>query len=615
MSPQKASRPARLASLVALAALLVVAGLVAVRLAGRREAPRPPAAEPPPEGRRVDLKEQVRHEEYREGRLVASVRGDTFFLGPDGRNHLRGAVEVVNYGPSGDVRSRLTADEIVYDKDAVLFTLTGRVRVEASGAVLEGGSFDHDKGKGIFGTKAGGAFSSRTMTGKAAEIVYSESADELRLDGGFEVALLAAGRPGEPVVLRGRAFTYRRAERRGRVEGRAELAGGGCRGRSDGLSITAAEDEGSVGSAVFEGGARVVLSGPDESVPERGSVEAEKVEVSFGGGLIASAEADGAVLLAVKPARGPRVRVRAGNAKIDFDPDGSPGDWTVWGGFRADPVEGSGRASVLEGESAAFDQAAALLRVAGAAGRPAVADSPEARVEAPFLTVGPGEGDLEASGGTVCLLKPAEKSRTAGLFSPGQAVRVTAERLVFRGGAGAASFSGEVRLSADKDSVLAREIEISDVAGELRGAGGITAELACPASRGAPDGRVHLGGESVVFSSAGRTLSFQGRSTVRLGEARLEAATVTAVLGGEAGTVGSFTAKTDVVLSRGKYEGRAGAASFEAKTDRIVLTGRPVLTDEEGGSARGDKLTFDLADDKILIENEGPGRSTTVVRS
>jgi lipopolysaccharide export system protein LptA len=69
------------------------------------------------------------------------------------------------------------------------------------------------------------------------------------------------------------------------------------------------------------------------------------------------------------------------------------------------------------------------------------------------------------------------------------------------------------------------------------------------------------------------------------------------------------------VLSRGKYEGRAGAASFEAKTDRIVLTGRPVLTDEEGGTARGDKLTFDLADDKILIENEGPGRSTTVVRS
>jgi hypothetical protein len=41
----------------------------------------------------------------------------------------------------------------------------------------------------------------------------------------------------------------------------------------------------------------------------------------------------------------------------------------------------------------------------------------------------------------------------------------------------------------------------------------------------------------------------------------------------------------------------------------------PILTDDKGGSARGAKLTFDLADDKILIENEGPGRAATVIRS
>jgi lipopolysaccharide export system protein LptA len=215
----------------------------------------------------------------------------------------------------------------------------------------------------------------------------------------------------------------------------------------------------------------------------------------------------------------------------------------------------------------------------------------------------------------VCLLKAGERSRTAGLFSAGRAVSVTADRLAFRAGPGTTVFSGKVRLSQDADSLIAGEIEISEAAAELRGRGGVTAALTCPVTKAAPDGRVELGGEEVVFSASGRTLVFKGKSRIRLAGAKLDAATVTAVLGGEGTVVESLEARMGVVLARGRYEGRAAAADYQAATDRIVLTGNPVLTDKEGGSARGDKLTFDLADDKILIENEGQGRSTTVVRS
>jgi lipopolysaccharide export system protein LptA len=70
-----------------------------------------------------------------------------------------------------------------------------------------------------------------------------------------------------------------------------------------------------------------------------------------------------------------------------------------------------------------------------------------------------------------------------------------------------------------------------------------------------------------------------------------------------------------VIVSYGPYVGRSEAASYEAATGRLTLTGKPVLADDKGGSARGAKLTFDLTDDKIFIENEGSGRATTVVRS
>ncbi len=117
------------------------------------------------------------------------------------------------------------------------------------------------------------------------------------------------------------------------------------------------------------------------------------------------------------------------------------------------------------------------------------------------------------------------------------------------------------------------------------------------------------------FSAAGRVLTFEGRSYVQLSGARLEARSVSAVLAPGARAVVSLSARTDVVLSKGRYEGRGAAAAYEAASDRLVLTGKPVLTDGKGAAARGDKLTFDLADDKILLENEGQGRTTTVVKS
>ena len=119
----------------------------------------------------------------------------------------------------------------------------------------------------------------------------------------------------------------------------------------------------------------------------------------------------------------------------------------------------------------------------------------------------------------------------------------------------------------------------------------------------------------MVYRPDVRALILSSKASVRLPEARLEAATVSAVIGREGDGVESLAASTGVSVSKGRYVGRSDAASYQAATGRITLTGRPVLTDDKGGSARGAKLTFNLPDDKILIENEGQGRATTVVRS
>jgi hypothetical protein len=207
---------------------MALAAVVIVRLAGRRETPAPPPVPPPPEGR-VDVKERVRHEEYDAGRLVAEIRGDAFFRGPDGRNYLKGSVEVVYFGSGGETVSRLTAGEAVYAPGSLRFNVRGGVRVEAGDVVLEGDSFDYDKTAGLFETKGGGRFASRTFSGRAPEIAYRESSDEVRLGGGFRVEIAAKERTDRALVLSGDSFAFERRELRGRVEGRAAFEGAAFR--------------------------------------------------------------------------------------------------------------------------------------------------------------------------------------------------------------------------------------------------------------------------------------------------------------------------------------------------------------------------------------------------
>lgn len=613
MSAQKASAPVRFAGLAVAAVLIVLAAAIGIHLLRERGGLHPEAVKLPPDDRVVDLKERVRHEEYRDGKLRTDVRGANFFLGPDGRNHLKGSVEITGYGPAGEILSRTTADEVVYDTSAVHFGITGRVRVEAGGVVLEGDSFDYDKDNGLFRTASGGSFSSKRMAGRAAEISYSEAADEVRLAGGFRAELASAGRDGETAVLSGDSFLYRTRERRGRAEGRAVFTGSRWRGTARILAFDAAEDESSFKSVVFDGAAAVKLA----ENPDRGGVAADWIGLFFVPGTfqLSSVQARGKTRLSLSLPEASGSTVRASEALLMFRADGELDRWSVSGGFRAELDGPADESRVLEGESAAFDVSTRLLRASGKPGRPAAADSPRARIEASSIVAGPAAGDLEASGGVKCLLKPGEEGRASGFFSAAKPVFVSGASLVFRGGTKAFSFAGEVQAWQDGEFLLAGELDLFEATGEMRGRGGVAAGMTRAPEAGISGQRIEVGGEDMNFSAAGRVLSFRKKSYAQMPGARLGAETIDAVLSRDGRGVDTLTALTSVVVSKGRYEGRGDRAFYEAEVDRVTLTGRPVLVDKEGGSSKGDKLTFDLGDGKIRIENEGQGRSITVVKS
>jgi lipopolysaccharide export system protein LptA len=618
MSAQKASAPAKFAAWAAAAALVVLTVAVGLRLAGRREGDRPAAAvKPPPGAAAIDIKERVRHEEYMEGKLHAAIQGERFSLGPDGRNHLEGAVEVRNYDPAGRVVSLIRADHIVYDKNAVLFAIGGRVRVEAEGVVLEGGSFEYDKSRGLFRTAAGGVFSSENMTGAAREISYSESADEVLLAGGFRVELNGTDSGAAKAVLSGDSLSYQRRGRRGRAVGRVAFTGGRCRGSAASLDFDIAEGSSLLKNVVFDGAAKLVIAGAGMDRAESGEVRADKVQAAFfpGSRGLFRAEALGHSRLSWPLSPASKSLIQAGRAVLTFGAGEQLERLDASGGCRAELDDDAGKGRLLEGESISYDALTGILLASGEEGRPAVASSSDARIEAPDIAVGPAAGDLEASSGVMCLLKPDGERRAGGFFSDSEPVFLSCSRLTFLAETGAFSFFGGVRAWQGGDFVMAGELDLMEKSRDMWARGHVVAGLAQVVAAGGPERRVEAGGEDMTYSTASRALSFTRKSYLRLPDARLDAETVAVGLGLEEGGVETVTAHRGVVLSKGGYEGRAEAAVYQTEADRITLTGRPVLVDREGGSTRGDKLTFDLGDDKILIENEGQGRSTTIVKS
>jgi lipopolysaccharide export system protein LptA len=616
MSAQRASGPARLAAFAAAAALIVVAAVLAVRVAGRREMPRPAALAPPPADRAVDRKEQVRHEEFKGGKLAAAVRGDAFFIGPDGRDHLRGAVEVVQYGPAGEIVSRLKADEVAYDKGTLRFDVSGRVRVEAGGVVLEGESFVYDKAAGTFGTKAGGRFASKTMSGEAKEVFYAEGPDEVRLGGGFRAGTAADAGTGRDLVLSGDSFVFDRRGRRGRVEGRAALEGAAFKGMAETAQFVALEDGSSLESAVLEDGAEVRFQGEGTPGGGGGEIRADRIDISFVRGPFGLGEirASGRSRLSLRSVPDRTVDVLAPKVLLSLDRAHGLWTWSATEGARAEIAEAGRPGRALEGDEAVFD-GAKVLGIHGRSGRPAVADSDEARIEAPKILVALDGGQVLATGGVACVLKKGEGKRSFGLFSPGEDVAVSSDELEIRPGVATSLFTGRVLASQGKDTLRADEIELAGDTGEMRGRGGVRVVRTAAATGPSPGRTIELGGGDMSFAPGSRTLTLAGRAYVRLPEARLEAGSVSAVFGRTGGDLEALAARGAVVVAKGRYEGRGEAASYGAADDRLVLTGKPVLTDGKGGAARGDKLTFDLADDKIFLENEGTGRTATVIKS
>jgi lipopolysaccharide export system protein LptA len=628
MKTRPTMKPVKLASRVLLAALAFLLGILGWRFAARRAAP--PAAGPGSPGlaaERVDRKENVDYREFRDGRLQARVRADRFYRGADGLNHLEGHVEILETpppdprgpggpGPVGGA-NEIRADRVTYDLDMVHFTIAGRARVKTREVEFESDSFDYDKRAGLFRSGRGGTFSSSRMTGSARDVVFDEGREEIRLTGGFRVDI----KPGEgrtgAVGLSGDSFVFKRGSREGVIEGRAAASLPGAGASAERLAFAMTEDGAAFLFAAFSGAAGCSMPGDRGRAGAGRAVGADDIRLMFfpGTSNISTIEAAGHCLTATDTPPETPGRLESREIRLSFGPDGALTGFAA-SGEASMTIEGGGEgARTLQGDRITYDGGSGVLTSEAGPNRQAVLDAPGSKLEARVINLEPRPGNVRASGAVTGLLKPRASGQAQGFFASEEPVFLIAGSVVFEGGPRRYALSRSVRIWQGPTAIRADDVEVLEGTGELRAGGSVATAHALAGGKGEAERRVTIEADRMTSDPVRGTMTYRGRASLRTPEARLAAGQVVLRFGTGRREIERIEALEDVVAVRGQAEGRGRRAFYEPKAEILTLTEGCSLVEKDKGVSRGDKLTFHLADGRILIENTGRGRSTTFVKS
>ncbi len=126
--------------------------------------------------------------------------------------------------------------------------------------------------------------------------------------------------------------------------------------------------------------------------------------------------------------------------------------------------------------------------------------------------------------------------------------------------------------------------------------------------------RVEISSDKMTYHPEQNLVFYEKRSSLKVKDIDLRAQSVSVYMSEEKGNMEKIVALKDVVIVQSLGEGRGEEAIYDPDKDSVVLLGNPVLIDKDRGITRGDKLTFYLADDRILVENKARERSATVIK-
>lgn len=565
---------------------------------------------------KIEKREQIEHFEFKGEKGRFQVRGDRHYAGEDDNYYLEGKVEIIDFGKRKEQDTFLYGDKVIYDKEWNHFLLSGQVKVKYKDAIIKAVLLYYDSEKELFSSDKGVSFSSPRITGSAQKMVYSMKQERVRLQGSIHLEMKPKLETSFPLIVKGNTFDYSRKSKKGVMEGDVRLFHGKSQASAESSNFELFPDEEQMKSLFLKGKAKASLIQEEKKNEER-KIEAEKIRVEAFQNLskIQSVEAEGNCTYKHISPSGSLTLINAESIKFALNDEGELREFYAKKKARmVAQGESSEERQIIIGEEMILDGKTNVLSVKGKGKFEAKVTSSLSEIFAEEIAVFLDNNNLEAKGGIKVVLKAQNKEKeSADIFSKEQPVFITSKEMRYFEEEKRFLFSGNVKVWQEKEMLFSKEVTLDSETGKILCTGGVRSIFPYKPEEG-EERRIEISADKMTFKPDENLISYEGDTSLKVEDIKLQAQTISVYQKEEHGDMKRIVAQGKVVIVQNLREGRGERARYDLDKETIVLLGNPVLIEKDKGKTTGDKLTFHIADGKIVVESKDRERSVTVIK-
>ncbi len=617
----------RILSLGLLLAVMLI--IVSNFISRSRRQLRIPEVSSPLEGQKIDKKEEVEFREIRRNEEYTRMTADQHYIGEDNLYHLEGNVELSFYKRSeGDIV--LKGNEIIHNRERTYFWLKGGAIVEFKDLVIKSPAMEFDVRENMFSGDQGIQFFSGSISGAARKFFYDLNKKKAQLIGKVHLEIQPSLEDSLPVKVDTEFLEYFVKRGKGSAEKTVELVHGKSHVSAGLMRFELAANRDQIKSLFLKERVKITLIEEleeDETLSnqttfslygDRCEIEADEISLKGFVGMpqIDNMEARGNSTFRFFSENGNSTQIEGKKIFFNLSHNGRLKKLSVLEDARItekDKKKGSVR--YIEGQTLLIDEGKNILKVDGTETTKARIRSPSSEISSRQINIFLKNDDIETEMETEVIIYPEEDSPTGlGFFSGESPVFITADNLRYFDDRQRFIFSGGVKLWQLKEMFLAQNLSMDIETGAVQAKGSIRSSLPYKPKNEDEEERIRIESTRMAFDPEKKIITYTGGVILKVKDISLKSRFLTITLEKESGEILDMTAKQQVVVLQNIYEGRGEEARFDVKEEVITMVGNPVLIDKERGKTEGGKLTFSIADDRIVIENKDRERSITVIK-
>ncbi|MDH4217406.1 MAG: hypothetical protein OEY18_01495 [Candidatus Aminicenantes bacterium] len=618
--------------LISISLLLVVLAAIVISFVTRsKKQVKVPQISKEIEERKIDKKEKTELIEFEGEKVNFLGKADRHYIGEDSLYHLEGNVEITFFDRTEGEDILLRGEEIIHDQQWTHFWLKGRATIEFKDLTIESSILEYDAEKAIFWSDEGVQFSSRTLNGAAQKSRYILEERKVVLDRDVHLELKLSQEMGQPLEIDTEHFEYFVGKGQGQAEGSVELTHGESRASAGIIKFALSASREQIKTLFLKEEVKISLQDEfRETEPfsdqeafalygNRCEIKAEEIFIKGFINLpqIQRLEASGGCSFRFLSDSGSFTQIEGEQLEFVLSQIGRLKELSVREDVRiAEEDKGKGHQRFVDGHTLQIQGDINILNVEGKDTQKARIRSRDSEIAAQHIRLFLKNNNLEAKEDTRVVIYPRKTSQQAiGFFSKETHVFITADDMRYSEENKRFVFSGKVKLWQTKETVTAQELHMDVDRGSVSAHGGIQSVLPYRPKGKQEEEKISIKAGGMEYDAEKNLIHYLDKVELKTESIILKAQTLLIALEQEGGEMASIVAQKDVVVLQGRYEGRGEEARFDLKDEVITVVGNPILIDEDKGKTEGSKLTFYMADGRIVIENKDRERSETVIKS